>query len=209
MSRRAVLALLAGLAAFAGAAAGVRAAEPAGDAARGRALFAQRQCARCHLPLEQGPGTGPALETVRSPQGALELSGRLWSHAPAMAAAFEREGIGWPRLSPQDEADLLAYLQADPARDAAPDLFRGQVTLVRKGCLKCHRLRGEGGEVAPDLTAYGDRYASAVDWAAAVWNHAPRMAGVAARLEVLYPRFSGDEMAHLVGFLRRAAAEGR
>jgi hypothetical protein len=32
------------------------------------------------------------------------------------------------------------------------------------------------------------------------------MAADAARLGVLYPRFSGDEMAHLVEFLRAATA---
>jgi cytochrome c len=136
----------------------------------------------------------------------LELAGRLWNHAPAMFAAFEQQGLPWPALTREEMADLAAYLQADPSRDPAPDLFRGRATLVRKGCLKCHRLRGEGGSAAIELSTYHGRYESPVTWAATVWNHAPRMAAVAARLDVLSPRFSGDEMAHLFRFLQSAAA---
>jgi cytochrome c551/c552 len=184
-----------------------RAAEPPGDAGRGAAVFTAKGCGRCHLPSDRGPGMGPALGEVRRPQGTLELSGRLWNHAPAMFAAFEKQGLPWPEMTREEMADLAAYLQANPTRDPAPDLFRGRATLVRKGCLKCHRLQGEGGSAAIELAAYHGRYDSPMTWATAVWNHAPRMAAVAARLDVLYPRFSGDEMAHLFHFLQNAAGK--
>jgi hypothetical protein len=60
--------------------------------------------------------------------------------------------------------------------------------------------------VATELTRYPGGYRSAVEWVTTVWSHSPRMAADAARLGVLYPRFSGDEMAHLVEFLRAATA---
>jgi hypothetical protein len=103
-------------------------------------------------------------------------------------------------------ADLLAYLQGDPSRDPAPDLFQGQVLLIRKGCLKCHRLRREGGSVGIELTKYQRGYQSPVAWATTIWNHSPRMAGHSARVGVLYPRFTGDEMVNLLGFLKSSAA---
>jgi cytochrome c551/c552 len=177
-----------------------------GDASRGRAVFEEKACVRCHLPRGESQGMGSALEVLRRPQGALQLAGRLWNHAPAMLATAEKEGRKWPDLTPERMVDLMAYLQADPARDPAPDLLQGQATLVRKGCLKCHRLHGEGGAVAIEFTTYHGRYESPVAWATTIWNHSPRMAGQAARLGVLYPRFSGDEMANLFGFLRSAAA---
>jgi mono/diheme cytochrome c family protein len=180
------------------------AAEPAGDAARGRAVFEAKACARCHLSRDQDRATGPALEEVRRPQGILELAGRLWNHAPAMFTALGKEGQGWPDLGPDEMRDLAAYLQAAPGRDPAPDVLRGHVVLVSKGCLKCHRLRGEGGAVAMDLTASPVRYESPVAWATTIWGHAPRMAAVAARLGVMYPRFGGDEMANLFAFLQGA-----
>ncbi|HEV8307202.1 MAG TPA: c-type cytochrome [Methylomirabilota bacterium] len=191
-----------GLAVLGAAAAG----ETPGDATRGRAVFAGKGCGRCHLRRDEGQGMGPPLEAIRRPQGMLELAGRLWNHAPAMFATVEQEGLKWPDMTREQMADLMAYLQADPTRDPTPVPLQGQVVLVRKGCLKCHRLRGEGGTEAIELTAYHGRYASPVVWATTIWNHAPRMAGAARRLGILYPRFSGDEMANLVEFLRSTTA---
>ncbi|HET8578880.1 MAG TPA: hypothetical protein VFO18_17420 [Methylomirabilota bacterium] len=173
-----------------------------GDAERGRRVFTGRQCGRCHLPRGQ-QGVGPLLEELRRPQGGLELAGRLWNHAPGMFMLLREGGAAWPEISVAEMADLMAYLQATPARDPAPDLSRGEVLLVRKGCLKCHRFRGEGGWVGIELTKYPG-YEAPVVWATTVWNHAPRMAEEAKRMAVLYPRFSGDEMGNLVGFLRSA-----
>jgi len=186
-----------------------RAADAPGDAARGAAVFTVTGCGRCHFPSERGQGMGPALGEIRRRQGMLELSGRLWNHAPGMFAAFETQGLRWPVMTREQMADLAAYLEADASRDPAPDLFRGRVVLVRKACLKCHRLAGEGGSTAIELTTDPGRYDSPTGWATAVWNHAPRMAAVAAQLDVLYPRFSGDEMAHLFGFLKSAAVAAK
>ncbi len=172
------------------------------DAARGQEVFSAKQCARCHVPRARR-GVGPALEELRRPQGAYELTGRLWNHAPAMFTVLRQEGVEWPRISAAEMSDLMAYLQADPRRDPAPDLTRGQQALIGKGCLKCHSLRGEGGRVGPDLAERRDRFAPAPSWAATMWSHTPAMAAVAIRQGVLYPRFSGDEMVNLVGYLRR------
>lgn len=176
-------------------------AEPPGDTGRGRAVFADRQCARCHLPRGQA-GVGPALEELRRPQGAFELAGRLWNHVPAMFAALQRAEVEWPQIGVEEMADLMAYLQATPTRDPTPDPLKGQVSLVRKECLKCHSLRGEGGRIGPDMATRRADYALAAAWAATMWAHTPRMAAVAAERGVLYPRFSGDEMGNFVGFLR-------
>jgi mono/diheme cytochrome c family protein len=184
--------------------ASVSAAQPSDDAARGRELFAAKQCARCHLPVTQ-KGVGPPLETLRRPQGAYELAGRLWNHAPAMFTVLSHEGIPWPEIGAAEMVDLTAYLLADPRRDPAPDLAQGQVTLVKKGCLKCHRLRGEGGRAGPDFAELQATLAPATTWAAALWRHTPRMAMVALQQGVLYPRFSGDEMFQLIAYVRSAA----
>jgi cytochrome c2 len=174
------------------------------DAERGRAVFTAKHCARCHVPSGQ-QGVGPALEKLRRPQGAYELSGRLWNHAPAMFTVLKQEGIGWPAISAVEMADLMAYLQADPKADAAPDLAKGRMTLISKGCLKCHSFRREGGHLGPDLAERRADYAPASTWAATMWSHTPRMAAAAIQQGVLYPRFTGDEMVNLLGFLRTGA----
>ena len=180
------------------------AAEAPGDAQRGQTVFAAKHCVRCHASRGQ-TSVGPVLEELRRPQGAYELAGRFWNHAPAMFTSLRREGIAWPEIDPAEMADLMAYLQADASRDPAPDLDQGQILLVSKGCLKCHRYRGEGGKIAVELTQYNPGYQSPVTWAGAVWKHAPRMAEEARRMGVSYPRFAGEEMGNLVGLLRSTA----
>jgi cytochrome c2 len=179
------------------------------DTDRGRAVFEVSGCVRCHVPRAEKQGIGPPLEAIRRPQGAFQVAGRLWNHAPGMFAVFEKEGLRWPEMTREQMTELMAYLQAEPARDTTADLLQGQIVLVRKGCLKCHRLRSEGGTVAMELTEYHGGYESPVIWATTIWNHAPRMAEHAARLGVLYPRFVGDEMANLVAFLRSVATPAK
>jgi cytochrome c2 len=176
-------------------------AQAAGDAARGRETFAAKQCGHCHQPRGQS-GVGPSLDVLRRPQGAYELTGRLWNHAPAMFTLLGQQQLPWPTISEPEMGDLMAYLQADERRDPRVDLARGQTALVAKGCLKCHAWHGEGAKVAPDLATRRDKLVPAVRWATTLWAHAPRMAQVAIAREVLYPRFSGDEMVNLIGFLR-------
>ena len=171
------------------------------DAEAGRAVFAAKHCIRCHDPGGR-QGVGPALETLRMPQGAYELAGRLWNHAPAMFTVLKQADIEWPMISADEMANLMAYLQADPKKDPAPDLSKGAMTLVAKGCLKCHRFRREGGRLGPDLEERRADYAPANVWAAVMWRHAPRMAAVAMGQGMSYPRFTGDEMVNLLGFLR-------
>jgi len=181
--------------------AGVARGEPPGDAARGREAFTAKACARCHVPRGQS-GVGPALEQLRRPQGAFALAGRLWNHAPGMFTVLKIEDLQWPQISAGEMADLMTYLEADPARDPEPDLGKGQLMLLRKSCLKCHSLRGEGGRLAPDLSVQRASYESAVAWATRMWQHTPAMAAKAIEIGVLYPRFAEDEMLNLVAFLR-------
>lgn len=189
--------------AAAGAAPGTAQGQPPADPAQGRAVFEAKGCAACHAGRRRD-GV-PAVQELQHPQGAFELAGRLWNHAPAMFALLTREGLAWPEITPADMAHLMAYLGGDARRDPVPEPVRGQAALLRKGCLKCHSLRGEGGRIAPDLAGRRAAYESPAAWAAAMWVHTPRMAARAAELGVLYPRFAGDEMGNLVGFLRSAA----
>jgi cytochrome c551/c552 len=177
----------------------------AGDPELGRVLFTDKACVGCHRP-RGSPASGPALEELRRPQGEMELAGRIWNHVPEMFAVLAAERSQWPQITKAEMANLMAYLQADATRDQSPDLRRGQLILFRKGCLKCHSLAREGGRIEPDLSEPRADYESAAAWAAAMWTHTPAMAAMASRQGMTYPRFSDDEMGHLVGFLKQSAA---
>ena len=206
--RRQIALLLVGAGTCAAALVGAGPAGAAGDPEAGRAVFADKACARCHVP-RGAPPRGPALEQLRRPQGEMELAGRLWNHVPTMFAALAEERVPWPGISAGEMADLMAYLLADAARDPKPDATKGELVLMRKGCLKCHSLAREGGKVEPDLAEPRADYESAVAWATAMWTHSPAMATMAARQSIAYPRFADDEMSNLVGFLKQAAATRR
>jgi cytochrome c2 len=198
MTARAALAAAAVWAALLGSSGAL--AQTAGDAGRGQQLFSVKQCAHCH---RAGAKTiGPPLEQLRQPQGAYELAGRLWNHAPAMFTVLTQEGLRWPEITPAEMADLMSYLQADAARDPQPDRRRGLHVLVAKGCLKCHAFNHEGARDAPDLAERRGDYAPPAKWAATVWGHTPRMTAKALQRGIVYPRFSGDEMLNLMTFLR-------
>jgi len=122
-----------------------------------------------------------------------------------MFTLLRREGIPWPAVSPAEMGDLIAYLEGDPRRDPPVDLARGQMLLVRKGCLKCHSVMGEGARVGPELAHRRAAYDSVTAWASAMWIHTPRMAARAQELGVLFPRFADAEMGNLVGYLRSVA----
>lgn len=180
-------------------------AQSEGDPARGQDIFAAKQCGRCHRPPPEA-SVGPPLPVLRRPQGAYELAGQLWNHAPAMFTVLRIEGLEWPRIDASDMANLMAYLQADAARDPVADPVKGQMILVAKGCLKCHTWKGEGARIGPELTERRSRFAPAATWAATMWAHTPRMAKVALERSIVYPRFTADEMVHLLGFLRGEGA---
>ena len=167
----------------------------------GRRLFEAKQCVRCHVAGGRGSGV-PALEALRRPQGAWQLTGRLWNHVPAMFTVLRTEQVPWPSFTAEEMRALMSYLAADPAADATPDVGRGHGVLVQKGCLKCHALHGEGARIAPDLADRVDAFTAPAAWAARIWRHTPSMAAVAMERGVPYPRFTGHEMAHLVAYLK-------
>jgi cytochrome c2 len=178
-------------------------AQVTGDPGRGEETFAAKRCAHCHR-SHDAKSVGPALEELRKRQGAYELAGRLWNHAPGMFTVLTQEGLPWPEISAAEMADLMAYLGAEAALDPKPNVARGHAVLVNKGCLKCHTFRGEGARIGPDLAGRTTDYAPPATWAAKMWRHTPRMAAKALERGVLYPRFSGDEMVNLLAFLRES-----
>jgi hypothetical protein len=125
----------------------------------------------------------------------------MWNHAPFMWANLPEPGLKWPRLTPREMAALAVYLNGATPKDPQPNLGRGQVMLVEKGCARCHPLGGQGERVARDLARHV-RFDSNIAWVSAMWNHAPTMIAVGSQRGVEYPQFEPEELVDLIGFLR-------
>jgi len=149
-----------------------------GDAGRGKSLFASKRCAECHgLTQAKLPAAKPVAEweSIGDP---LALVGAMWNHATTMKAEFARRKFAWPELTSQDLTDMLVYLRNLPATRSATGHIAidilinagagGQALFESKGCAACHFGKLALGPRLKNKTL--------TDIAAAMWNHAPRMA---------------------------------
>jgi len=170
-----------------------------GNAEVGRQLFAEKRCVECHAVGGAGGRVGPDLVERGVRESPLEFAATIWNKAPAMAAAMQPRGISVPQLTPEQMADIVAYLYS-VRYFAGGSVQQGYAVAAQKGCLNCHALRGERGKPAGDLTK-GKELSSPAAVLAALWNHAvvtPTVAGKKAEWPVLKPQ----EMADLIAMLQ-------
>ncbi len=159
--------------------------ERPGDAGRGKQVFTEKGCARCHL-----DGDAPALSEWTAAHNAVELARSMWNHAPMMQAALGDQP--WPRLTPQQMTDLVVYARNVPGARQTEPVFdpasaeTGRTLFEAKGCNGCHT-----GDQALAGRLQGRSLAGL---AAAMWNHAPEMRDSAQELRP-------EEMSRLVGYL--------
>jgi len=179
----------------------------AGDAKRGRELFEQHSCSRCHQFGGQGGTTGPRLDELSDVASSLFLAQALWNHGPDMAAKMTELKIERQRFDGNDIADVVAYLRGNrPAptlAEAAPQAGSpraGQTLFEQKGCIKCHSINGVGGSVGPDLgTRPLTRHMA--EMTGALWNHGPAMWAKMKEQHIAFPRLSDREMADVIAYI--------
>ncbi len=90
-----------------------------GSAERGRVLFDDRGCGRCH-----GAAGGAAVDLAESNviTDPVALSSAMWNHAPEMHEIMAEQSVAWPQFEHGDMGDLIAYLRTlAPARTAPSD----------------------------------------------------------------------------------------
>lgn len=187
-----------------------RAAGTAPGRQAGERVAAAKGCGECHALAGQAPGKkpGPSFVAPAPPQAASEVLRRLWNHIPGMRHHFRARGLPWPEIRAEEMGGLLTFLGMQPGLERAPNLDRGRVVLIQKGCLKCHALAGEGGRDAPDLARFR-QFGSPVPLAAALWSKAPSMLDRIDVSGIPYPIFQEGEMTDLLGFLGAIADVSR
>ena len=78
-----------------------------GVAARGKRMFAEKNCAKCH----NDPSSGaPSLARGKNAYSSITVVSALWKHGPRMLERMEQKNLPWPRFTSGQMSDLVAYL---------------------------------------------------------------------------------------------------
>jgi mono/diheme cytochrome c family protein len=116
-------------------------------------------------------------------------------------------GLQRSSLTGSELRDMIAYIEGGSTQLPRGPLVvmpgrsgRGRQVFEEKQCVECHAVRAVGGRVGPDLGS-ADRYTSMLDFAAALWNNAPRMLDLMNRRGIEPAPLGPEDMADLVAFL--------
>jgi len=84
--------------------------DPPGVAARGRAVFQEKRCGKCHVAPEKGAAQGLDFAKSDKLKTQLEVVTEMWNHASTMEERMLKESLEWPVFRGGEMADLVAYL---------------------------------------------------------------------------------------------------
>ena len=103
-----------------------------------------------------------------------------------------------PTLSPQEMADLVAYLFSTQYFDEPGNLEEGKKVFIKKQCNLCHSK----GTKMPNLSGLKGQI-SPIFMAQSMWNHGPEMLEKMRKAKVPWSKIDGKEMADLMEYLNR------
>jgi mono/diheme cytochrome c family protein len=180
--------------------------DPPGDAGRGKQVFTEKHCYRCHALTATAESAGPPVSRWKMLADPVMWVRQMWNHAGAMSAQMEREGIAWPQFSVREMADLIVYTRNLPGLTLPPLSLRlgtaasGARVFELKNCAQCHTAGGsESGKI--DLLAAARREQTLSGLAVAMWNHRPLMEAAARARKVELLPLEAEEMADLLAYL--------
>lgn len=178
----------------------------AGDPRAGAQTFQDKGCRDCHSIRGSGGKLAPDLGL----QGAAgsnmnDLVTEMWNHAPLIWNHIGASKINYPRFTPEDMANLLAYLYVTCYEDESGDPTRGRELFIQKSCIQCHAIGDRGGTLGPNLKNIGP-IDTPIFWSQAMWNHAPAMETRMREFNIPWPKFEGGEMNDLLVFVRQERA---
>ena len=164
-----------------------------GDPPSGDKLFIKKGCIQCHALA----GKLDLSKKKDFPRTLAQLAGMMWNHSHEMWKGMEAKGIDRPTLSPQEMADLIAYLFSTRYFDEPGDPARGKVVFTKKQCNLCH-TKGK----TPDLTLLKGQI-SPILMSQMMWNHGPEMLEKMRKAKISWQKIDSKEMVDLMEYLNR------
>ena len=181
-----------------------------GNPEQGAELFyGSKQCGICHSVNGSGGRIAPVLSGTKPSRPAMGwLTSVLWNHGPGMWRQIRQSSKTYPELTPQEMADILAFLYQSSSIDPPGNRSEGKAAFQEKGCDRCHAIGGVGGKAAPDLSAVGVAN-DPNTWATAMLNHAGSMVGPINTALGQWPSFSGNQMNNLIAYVSSTKSAGK
>lgn len=195
-------------------------AEEPGDMLKGKKLFADKGCIRCHSVHGEGGSIGPDLSARRDLATPIAWTQAMWNHSPAMEGTLRQLDMAWPKFEDREMNDLLAYVR-ESGGDWGPSLAvccfqpqaehgmlpadadHGQRLFREKLCIRCHAVDGQTKGTGPVLGPGRRLPPTFVQLAGLMWNHTPGMMKAMAQQGFPRPVLKGQEMADLIAYLYR------
>lgn len=174
------------------------------DPLKGSRLFVSKGCIQCHAIWGIGGTLGPDLAQLSRNKNLLQLAGMLWSHSPKMLEIMRKRDIPRPMFVPQEMGDLLGYIYYLNYFDQPGNFLEGKDLFTGRGCIHCHSVGESGGKNKIALDGYG-RYSSPSFLITGLWNHSAKILLEMKRIGLTQPLFKGQELSHLLAYLRGAA----
>jgi mono/diheme cytochrome c family protein len=84
----------------------------AGGPARGRRLLADKRCLDCHSLSPPRGKAARSLDALKGVDSPWTVMATMWNHAFLMTVTTDDRKVAWPRLSPDEMADLVAFMRA-------------------------------------------------------------------------------------------------
>jgi cytochrome c2 len=178
----------------------------AGDPSAGERVFNEKGCSRCHSIRSSGGTTAPDLSPIAASGSASAWTRAMWNHAQSMVDPVTKALGQWPQFTGSEMNNLIAYASAGaPSTLTQGNQLRGSAErgwqIFQRKCIECHSVRGQGGNVGPELGPEHDLAVGEAQFASALWNHAPAMLRKVREKGASLPLLQGDEVADLETFL--------
>jgi mono/diheme cytochrome c family protein len=179
------------------------------DSTRGAQVFDEQGCIQCHALNGVGARIGPDLGLVVD-RGftPATLAATMWNHAPTMWAEIRLRNIARPVLDEQQAADLFAFFYSLRFFEEPGDAARGKALFSSRKCIVCHAAtqpRLAGSKPVSEWTAASDP----LELVEIMWNHSTAMRAEMERNGIRLPLLTGQELADLLIYARRAAGQAR